>query len=140
MTLTPLLSAPLWVQIHAVSALAALAIGMIIFTRVKGDRTHRIVGRAWVALLAVTALSTIFMPSLFTERAPYATLYGYGPIHILSVITILGLINGVWAAMNGRIATHQRQMRVLFVFALLGAGAFTLLPGRIMNAVVFGGG
>lgn len=26
----------------------------------------------------------------------------------------------------------------LYVFALIGAGIFTLLPGRIMHAVVFG--
>jgi uncharacterized membrane protein len=29
-------------------------------------------------------------------------------------------------------------MTALYIFALVGAGIFTLLPGRIMHAVVFG--
>ncbi len=30
-------------------------------------------------------------------------------------------------------------MRSLYIFALILTGAFTLLPGRAMHAVVFGG-
>ena len=41
-------------------------------------------------------------------------------------------------ARRGRIAAHRSSMTWLFVAALLVAGAFTLLPHRIMGRVVFG--
>jgi uncharacterized membrane protein len=44
----------------------------------------------------------------------------------------------VLAARRGRVVTHGRSMMGLFLGALVIAGAFTLLPGRIMGAVVFG--
>jgi uncharacterized membrane protein len=33
---------------------------------------------------------------------------------------------------------HRSAMISLYLFALIGAGVFTLLPGRIMHEVVFG--
>ena len=44
----------------------------------------------------------------------------------------------VWAAHRHEVARHRRAMMSLFLGALLIAGAFTLLPGRIMHRVVFG--
>ncbi len=45
----------------------------------------------------------------------------------------------VLAARRGNIRRHGSAMASLFVGALVVAGAFTLLPGRIMHRVVFGG-
>jgi uncharacterized membrane protein len=44
----------------------------------------------------------------------------------------------VWRAHTHRVAEHRRIMIGLFSGALVIAGLFTLLPGRIMRAVVFG--
>jgi uncharacterized membrane protein len=44
----------------------------------------------------------------------------------------------VASARRGDIAGHRRGMTMLFVFALLITGLFTLWPGRIMHSVVFG--
>ena len=63
----------------------------------------------------------------------------FGPIHILSVITVLSLITGVRAARGHDVKTHKRAMKSLVFGALIVAGAFTLLPGRIMFLVVAGG-
>jgi uncharacterized membrane protein len=38
------------------------------------------------------------------------------------------------------VAEHRRAMISLFLGALVIAGAFTLVPGRIMHQVVFGPG
>ena len=44
----------------------------------------------------------------------------------------------VWRAHAHRVADHRRFMIALFSGALVVAGLFTLLPGRIMHAVMFG--
>jgi uncharacterized membrane protein len=38
-----------------------------------------------------------------------------------------------------RVLDHRKAMISIYVGALLVAGAFTFLPGRIMHAVAFGG-
>jgi uncharacterized membrane protein len=45
---------------------------------------------------------------------------------------------GVRQGRKGNLKGHGITMASLFVFALIGAGAFTLLPGRMMHTVVFG--
>jgi uncharacterized membrane protein len=44
----------------------------------------------------------------------------------------------VWAAHRHRVVDHRRIMIGLFSGASVRAGLITLLPGRIMRAVVFG--
>ena len=44
----------------------------------------------------------------------------------------------VWRAHTHQVVAHRRAMIGLFSGALVIAGLFTLLPGRIMHAVVFG--
>jgi len=44
----------------------------------------------------------------------------------------------VWAARRHQVAAHRRAMIMLFAGALVIAGLFTLLPGRVMHKVVFG--
>jgi uncharacterized membrane protein len=45
---------------------------------------------------------------------------------------------GVLAAHRHEVERHRRTMIGLFFGALVIAGLFTLWPGRIMHAVVFG--
>ena len=44
----------------------------------------------------------------------------------------------VLAARRGQIARHRGMMTGLYV-GLLIAGAFTLIPGRLLHSLVFGG-
>ena len=62
----------------------------------------------------------------------------WSPIHLLSIFTLITLPLGVWKAHRHDVADHRRIMILLFSGALVIAGLFTLLPGRIMHAVVFG--
>jgi uncharacterized membrane protein len=62
----------------------------------------------------------------------------WSPIHLLSIFTLTMLPFGVWVAHRHRVIDHRRIMISIFTGALVIAGLFTLLPGRIMRAVVFG--
>ncbi len=62
----------------------------------------------------------------------------WSPIHLLSIFTLIVLPIAVWRARRHRIADNRRIMTMIFVGALVIAGLFTFLPGRIMHAVVFG--
>jgi uncharacterized membrane protein len=62
----------------------------------------------------------------------------WSPIHLLAIFTLIMLPVAVLAAHRHDVRSHRRAMIGLFVGALLIAGLFTLVPGRIMHAVVFG--
>jgi uncharacterized membrane protein len=62
----------------------------------------------------------------------------WSPIHLLSIFVLIVVPLGVWRAHRHQVADHRRIMILIFCGALVIAGLFTLLPGRIMYAVVFG--
>ncbi|WP_350335018.1 DUF2306 domain-containing protein [Coralliovum pocilloporae] len=132
MTIAPLLTASLPVQIHLLSAVAALLLTIILLSGRKGTEVHRWLGRLWIALMAIVALSSFL---IFEIRL----LGPFSPIHILSVITLAGLIGGWTMARRGNVRRHARIMKSLVFGGLMLAGLFTLVPGRLMYAMVFGG-
>lgn len=133
MTLAPFFDAPVIVQVHIIAALLALSLGPVAMLRRRRDLVHRVVGRVWVASMAATALSSFF---IYTIR-----LIGpFSPIHALSVATLIGLWAGVTHIRAGRVADHRSTMLSLYVFGMGIPGLFTLLPGRIMNAILFPSG
>ena len=62
----------------------------------------------------------------------------WSPIHLLAIFTLVMVPLAVWQAHRHAVAQHQWAMISIFTGALVIAGLFTLLPGRIMHAVVFG--
>ena len=131
MSLGPLLSAPPPIPWHAFAALAALVIGGAQLALPKGTTRHRVVGYAWAALMLGIAISSFWIQQI--------RLIGpFSPIHILSILVLITVPLAVWHAHRHRVTKHRKVMISLYVFALIGAGVFTLLPGRIMHAVVFG--
>ncbi len=132
MTLAPLLAAPLVVQLHAFAAIGALGLTALIFSLRKGSPLHRMLGWAWVLVMAAVAVSSFWING-FRWIGPF------GPIHLLSLLTLSSLVIGVRAARAQNVSLHKRTMISLVFYALIVTGAFTLLPGRIMFAVVSGG-
>ncbi|MDX8497091.1 DUF2306 domain-containing protein [Mesorhizobium captivum] len=131
MSLGPLLSAPPPIPWHAFAAFAALAIGGAQLALPKGTPRHRMLGYVWAALMLVVAISSFWIRQI--------RLIGpFGPIHILSILVVVTAPLAVWYAHTHKVAAHRGAMIKLYVFGLVGAGIFTLLPGRIMHAVVFG--
>ena len=61
------------------------------------------------------------------------------PIHLLSIFALIMLVlarRGTPAGTTS--ARHRKPMISIFFGALVVAGLFTFVPGRIMHAVVFG--
>jgi uncharacterized membrane protein len=131
MSLAPLLDAAPTIPLHAFAAMAAFALGLVQFTAPKGTLPHRTIGWIWVALMVVVAGSSFWINQI--------RLVGpWSPIHLLSIFTLIMLPLAVWKAHTHQVGAHRRVMIFLFLGALLIAGLFTLLPGRIMHQVVFG--
>lgn len=132
MTFEPLLDASAAIQIHAAAAVLAFLLGGIVLFRRKGDRLHRMGGRIWVGLMLVVCLSSFFIHTI--------RLWGpWSPIHLLSVGTLVSLAWGVGLARVRRIMEHKRTMQSTYAGALVLAGFFTFMPGRIMFEVFFQG-
>jgi len=131
MTLAPLLTASPAIQLHAVAAMAAFALGLLQFAAPKGTMPHRTVGWIWVVLMTIVGVSAFFIHEI--------RLWGpWSPIHLLAIYTLAMLPFAVLHARRHRTPNHRWAMITIFVGGLVIAGAFTLMPGRIMHAVVLG--
>ncbi len=62
----------------------------------------------------------------------------WSPIHLLSIFTLAMLPLAVLLARRHQVARHRNAMIAIFTGALVIAGVFTFVPGRIMHAVAFG--
>jgi uncharacterized membrane protein len=130
-SLAPLLNAAPAIPLHAFAAMAAFVLGVIQFTAPKGTLPHRTIGWIWVSLMLAVALSSFWIHQI--------KLWGpWSPIHLLSIFTLVMIPLGVWFAHRHQVTGHRRVMIGIFSGALVVAGLFTLLPGRIMHAVIFG--
>ena len=131
MSLAPLLDAAPAIQLHAFAAMTAFALGVVQLSAPKGTLPHRTIGWIWVALMTVVSVSSFWIHQL--------RLWGpWSPIHLISIFTLVTLPLAVWAAHRHAVERHRRAMTGLFFGALVIAGIFTLVPGRIMHAVVLG--
>jgi uncharacterized membrane protein len=131
-TLAPLLQANPGIQVHAFAAMGAFVLGTVQLAAPKGTLPHRIVGSIWVLLMLVVSISAFFVHEL--------RIWGpWSPIHLLAIFTLVMLPVAVWQAHRHRVEWHRRAMLGLFLGALVIAGLFTFVPGRIMHAVLFGG-
>lgn len=131
MTLSPLLAAEPAIQFHAFAAMSAFALGLVQFVAPKGTLPHRTVGWIWVSLMLIVAVSSFWIHGI--------KLWGpWSPIHLLSIFSLVMLPLAVYAAHKHRVATHKRAMISIFLGALVIAGIFTFLPGRVMHTVAFG--
>lgn len=115
------------ILIHLSAALAALVLGVAVFLRRKGNFSHRVLGRAWVGLMLVTAISTYWIRGGGS----------FSWIHGLSVISLVALSFAVYFAVTGNIRRHQRIMKAVYFVGLIVAGAFTLLPERLLGQALW---
>ncbi|MEH0069414.1 DUF2306 domain-containing protein [Pannonibacter sp. Pt2-lr] len=131
MTLEPLVAAGPVIATHAFAAIGAAVLGVIQLAAPKGTLPHRSLGYLWAGLMLWVAGSSLFIHEL-------RMIGPFSPIHILSAITLIGVPAAVYAARRGRLATHRKAMQHIMFWALLVAGLFTFMPGRIMHQVLFG--
>lgn len=128
----PLLAASPAIQIHVYTAVAAIALGAYVFARRKGTNAHRRAGRIWVLLMVIVCVSSFAIHEI--------RLWGrWSPIHILSVGTLISLTVAIHLARNGQIRSHRLTMISTYVGALIIAGIFSFMPGRIMYELATNG-
>jgi uncharacterized membrane protein len=131
MTLAPLLAASPAIKLHAFAAMTAFALGIVQLTAPKGTIPHRTIGWVWVLLMLAVSISAFWIHEL--------RLWGpWSPIHLLAIFTLITLPIAVLQARRHRVAQHRLAMISIFFGALVIAGLFTFVPGRIMHAVAFG--
>jgi len=131
MSLAPLLDAVPAIPVHAFAAMTAFVLGVVQLAAPKGTLPHRALGWVWVLLMLSVAISSFWIHQI--------RLVGpWSPIHLLSILVLVTVPLAVWKAYHHEVADHRRIMTSVFCGALVIAGLFTLLPGRIMHAVVFG--
>ncbi|MGM4892158.1 DUF2306 domain-containing protein [Tardiphaga sp. 839_C3_N1_4] len=133
MSLQPLLDAAAPIPLHAFAAMVAFVLGVVQLIAPKGTLPHRTLGWIWVILLATVAIS-----SFGIHGHSYRLWRDWSPIHLLSIMAPVMLVLGVIAARRHRVRAHAITMISIFAGALVIAGVFTLVPGRVMHTVVFG--
>lgn len=125
------------IAIHLFAALAALVLGpLALWARRAGQpraRLHRAAGYAWVTLMVVTALS-----ALFISDPVIPNIGGFGPIHLLIPVVLGSLFLALRQLLRGNVRGHRQTMLGLYFGACVGAGVFTLLPGRTLGQLVWG--
>lgn len=117
------------VVFHVSTVIPCVPLGAYLLLAPKGTRMHKQLGKLWVALMVITATSTLFIYDGMQLTW----------IHIFVPITYRAAWMIVRSARTGDITTHRKEIVGLFLGALLipGVVAFAL-PGRLMNVMLFG--
>lgn len=139
MNWTPLLEAPLVIQVHTFGAIAAFFLGVIQFVAPKGTLPHRTIGVVWMLIMAIVAVSTLWITHPVEPGDPFWA--RYSPIHLFTLLTFFGLASATMFLLRGgpTLKRHAAPLTGVFVGGLVVAGVLAFLPGRIMHQVAFGG-
>src|SRR5690606_28875674 len=100
MDATALATAMPAIQIHAGAAILSFLLGTLVLLLKKGTRLHKAMGRVWVGLMVVVALSSF----LITEVRMFGP---YSFIHALSIFTLVGLVQAIRAIRRGDVKAHR---------------------------------
>jgi uncharacterized membrane protein len=138
MDLEPLLTAPLAIRLHVVTVVPAFVLGTwLLFGSHKGSPRHRLVGKLYLALMAVTAVAAVFIRS-FSDLSVSAGPLRLGLLHLFVPLTAHGIYGAFATIRAGNIRGHRAAMRGLYFGAMIVAGLLAFAPGRIMFRMFFG--
>ncbi len=118
------------VIIHTITAFAALGLGIVMWTRKKGTRSHKMLGRIFVSLMAVVAFSALFIKGLNGDRFSW--------VHLFVPLTFFAIAEIFYYIRKKNMKAHMRAAKGLFFGALLIPGLLSFLPGRLMWHVLVG--
>ena len=117
--------------IHTLVAFISLGLGITMFVRRKGTKSHKMMGRLFVLFMAVTAISALFIRMINEGHFSF--------IHLFVPLTFFAIWETIHYVRKGNIQRHKRAVKGLFFGALLIPGILSFLPGRTMWHVFFGG-
>lgn len=121
---------PWAVRIHASSAIFAFFLGGAQLVLPKRRKLHIVMGVTWVIAMISTATSAMFIQEIIPDH--------FSPIHLFVLLTVVGLYRGLMPLFRRRYRPHGKNMRGLYFGALVLAGLFTFLPGRVMYQMFTG--
>ena len=73
--------------LHAIFAILAIPLGLVIFLNKKGTSNHKLLGWIWIVLLVIVSISAIFIQTLNPGQ--------YSLIHLLIPFTLVSLIYAI---------------------------------------------
>ena len=124
--LTLLQEAGFAIRLHVAVAVLGLIVGGFVLLRPRGTRLHKYAGRVFAFAALTTALSSFFIHEI--------RVWGlWSPIHLLSLYTIFSTVYAIWAIRKGKVKAHALTMVSVYLSGFVVAGAFTLIPGRMLH-------
>ena len=118
---------------HLLTVVPAFVLGTYLMVRSKGTPHHKVLGRAYLALMLITVTITLFMPAAIGSR-----IFGhFGYIHLLSFFTLWVVPTAYLAARSHNLKRHRNSMIGLYFGGLLIAGSFAFMPGRMLHGWLF---
>lgn len=121
-------------MLHLWTVVPAFVVGTVVLCLRKGTATHRALGSVYMILMLITAIAALFIPA----RVGPQWLGHFGWIHIFCLVVFFSIPNALIQARRGNIRRHAISMVLLYVGALIIAGAFTFARGRYMHQLFFG--
>ncbi len=120
------------ILIHSSGMMVAFLVSFFIFWKKKGTKTHKILGRIFVASMAIGALSSFWIGG-----------GDFSYIHILSILTLYWLIQGIWAVrlkQKNWKSNHVRAMGSAYI-GLISAGVGVIVrhattPPNVTNGLI----
>lgn len=117
------------IAIHAIAASYSLLFGAFqLLRRRKGGKLHKIIGRIWVAAMYLVCFTSFGIQTLND---------GFSWLHGLSLLTIVTVSAGLWAAITRKIPAHKSFMTGSY-FGIIGAfvGVIAVPSRRIPSMAV----
>jgi uncharacterized membrane protein len=114
---------------HLLTIILGLALTIPLLLQKRGTQVHRTLGWAWTVSMLSTAVISLFIHESGSGL--------FSPIHLLSLLTIVGVPLTIFAARRHRVAAHRLGIRMAVTGALLIAGFFTFPFGRMMGRWLF---
>ncbi|MEO7410657.1 MAG: DUF2306 domain-containing protein [Sphingomicrobium sp.] len=115
---------------HLVTVIPAIPLGTYVILSRKGGARHKLLGKIWLSLMFVTAISTIFIRNVNDGQFSW--------IHLFTLLTFIAVPQAIVSARQGRIEAHKKHVRNFFIGALVIAGVTAFAPGRTMWQWAFG--
>ena len=119
--------------VHFATIAPCFLMGIWLLLRPKGTPIHKQLGKIYVVLISFSSVVAAAMPAAAGPR-----LWNhFGIIHLFCVAVFISIPYAIWAIKRGNVRGHAWAMRGLFLGGVVIAGAFTLLPGRLLHAWLF---
>lgn len=118
------------ILLHVACVVPAVPLGAWLMLDRKGTPRHKMLGKVWVVMMLLTAITALFIHQINPG--------GFSPIHLFVPLTFHSAWKTVATARHGDIAAHKKALVRFYLGALMIPGIFAFMPGRLMGTWLFG--